>query len=111
MTKPQSKTAHMSEVHKKFKTGFPKDELILDVRDAEVYAEGHVPGSRNIPVADVSNHLDELKKYSKIYVHCGGGGKAGRAAKILTEAGLSQAIHICDSGFRWWDEQKYPKTP
>ncbi len=35
--------------------------LVLDVRDAGAYASGHVPGAVSVPLADLSQHIDELK--------------------------------------------------
>ncbi len=34
--------------------------LVLDVRGAEEYAAGHVPGARHLPVDQITAHLAEL---------------------------------------------------
>ena len=88
------------------------DELVLDVRDADEFSEGHLAGARNIPADDVVARADELRaelgKYRAIYVHCGGGGRAGRASEALTNAGLKNVVHIYESGMRSWLAAGYP---
>lgn len=84
------------------------DELILDVRSADEYRGGHVPGSRNIPHDQVGAHIAELKKYKHIYVHCQAGGRAGRASEALMNAGLTNVVCISSSGMGEWINMGYP---
>jgi 3-mercaptopyruvate sulfurtransferase SseA len=42
--------------------------LVVDVRSAEAYKGGHVPGSISVPLADIENHLAELKAAKKAIV-------------------------------------------
>jgi len=45
--------------------------LILDVRDAGSYAEGHLPGAINIPLGDLQQGLATLKASKKpIVAYC-----------------------------------------
>jgi rhodanese-related sulfurtransferase len=103
---------HMDELQKIHQAGLKSDELILDVREADDYADGHVPGSRSIPhdqiLAQPEKFRDELKAYKKVYIHCGGGGKAGRVTAALTVVGATNIVHICDSGMRSWIAAGYP---
>lgn len=45
---------------------------ILDVRPAEEFASGHVPGAINIPLDQLESHLDELPKDREIVAYCRG---------------------------------------
>ena len=48
-----------------------KAVVVIDVRGADSYAAGHIPGSRSIPLNEVSQHADELKKLKKpIVLYC-----------------------------------------
>jgi phage shock protein E len=98
----------MGELRERFGSRLPADELILDVREADEFAEGHVPGARNIPHEEVAGHLDELRGFRRVYVHCGGGGRAGKAAETLGRAGLKNVVHVRESGFRWWRDEGLP---
>ncbi len=45
--------------------------LILDVRDANAYEAGHIPGARLIPLSDLSDHLGALVPEARsIVAHC-----------------------------------------
>lgn len=78
------------------------DEIILDVRAPAEFAAGHVPGSRNIPHDQVAFHLDELKAYQRIYLHCRSGKRAQVASETLRRAGLSNIVCIAGSGMEDW---------
>ena len=55
-----------------FKTLYDKNEaVVVDVRGADAYEAGHVPGSRSIPLDQVEQHVEELKKLKKpIVLYC-----------------------------------------
>jgi ubiquinone/menaquinone biosynthesis C-methylase UbiE len=45
--------------------------LILDVRDADAYEAGHIPGARLIPLSDLADHLDALLRETRpIVAYC-----------------------------------------
>lgn len=45
---------------------------VLDVRPADEYAAGHIPGAANIPLADLEERLGELGKDREIIAYCRG---------------------------------------
>jgi rhodanese-related sulfurtransferase len=85
-----------------------KGEVILDVRSAEEFASGHVPGAINIPHDSVDAHVAELKKYARVYIHCQAGGRAGRAASRLSELGLTNLVCVSGGGMGDWLASGYP---
>ena len=45
--------------------------VVVDVRSAEAFEGGHIPGARSIPLDKVAAHADELKKLNRpILVYC-----------------------------------------
>lgn len=42
--------------------------IVLDVRDADSYKAGHIPGARSIPLDQLASHADELKAANKAIV-------------------------------------------
>jgi 3-mercaptopyruvate sulfurtransferase SseA len=42
--------------------------LVVDVRSAEAYKGGHIPGAISVPLADIEKHLAELKATKKAIV-------------------------------------------
>lgn len=45
---------------------------VLDVRCEDEFAQGHVPGARNIPFAELDKRLSELPKDAEIVAYCRG---------------------------------------
>jgi 3-mercaptopyruvate sulfurtransferase SseA len=45
--------------------------LVVDVRSAEAYTGGHIPGSVSAPLGEIEKHLEELKSAKKpIVTYC-----------------------------------------
>src|SRR4051812_35301360 len=44
--------------------------IVLDTRDAESFAQEHIPSAINIPTAELSNRLNELPKDAEIVPYC-----------------------------------------
>lgn len=61
---------------------------VVDVRDSEEYAEGHVPGARLIPLGVVLLRVHELPKDRPVYVICQSGGRSMQAAESLIQSGI-----------------------
>lgn len=61
--------------------------LIVDVRTAEEYAAGHLPGAINIPVDELRSRMDELPSDRQIAAYCQVGQRGYLATRILLQAG------------------------
>lgn len=62
---------------------------IIDVRNPDQFAERHARGSINIPLPELEQHLDEIRKMQgKVVVVCGGGTRNKRAHELLKEHGI-----------------------
>ena len=70
--------------------------ILLDVRTAEEYAEGHIPGAINIPNEDISDkRIKELPdKGQLIMVYCRTGRRSKEAAEKLAKLGYVNVIEI-----------------
>ena len=101
------KTLSMEELHAKFST-LTKDDLILDVRTPDEFADGHVPGSRNIMHTEVGMHAAELKKYKNVYVYCLAGGRVQMACHELFQHGLMNLSGVVQGGMPDWQALGYP---
>jgi len=66
-------------------TGF----VILDIRKAEDFANGHIEGSINIPMGQVGAKLDTLPKDKQIIVACYSGQTSGQTVAVLRMAGYN----------------------
>ena len=69
--------------------------VLLDVRTAEEYRDGHIDGSVNIPLDRISSIEDAVKdKNTPLYVHCLSGGRSGQAVSYLKQIGYTNAKNI-----------------
>ncbi|MDO4492026.1 MAG: rhodanese-like domain-containing protein [Lachnospiraceae bacterium] len=76
--------------------------VILDVRRADEYAEGHIPGAINIANEDIQDkEPDELPvKDQIIYVYCRSGRRSVEAATKLAALGYTNVIE-CGGILDW----------
>ena len=80
--------------------------LVLDVRSAEEFAAGHVPGARNVAYDEVEARLAELDPAREVVVYCERGPRASKAAAVLSAAGFT-VKHLAGD-MSGWREQGLP---
>jgi rhodanese-related sulfurtransferase len=80
---------------------FPENAIIWDVREPNAYAEGHIQGAVNQPIANLSaDSLTQVAADQPIYILCGGGSKAPRAAELLEGLDGSREYVVLMGGTR-----------
>ncbi len=85
------------------------DELtVLDVRGASEFAAGHIPGSLNIPYAQLFERLAEVPRDADVATICSGGKRSGLAASLLQREGFDRVIHVADGGVGTWERAGHP---
>jgi rhodanese-related sulfurtransferase len=65
----------------------PDNALLLDVRDADEFAEGHVPGSVNLPLPALRCDPSSLPKDRPILAYCKVGQRGYYAVRFLRQHG------------------------
>lgn len=69
--------------------------VLLDVRTAEEYHNGHIDGSVNVPLDRISFIVNTVRdKNTPLYVHCLSGGRSGQAVSYLKKIGYMNAKNI-----------------
>jgi rhodanese-related sulfurtransferase len=83
--------------------------IIVDVRDAAQFAEGHIREAKNIPIKELAKRMDELDKFKnrKILVVCQSGTQSAKAAGMLAKAGFPEAFGL-SGGMAAWKKQSLP---
>lgn len=75
-----------------------KGSIIIDVRSALEYKSGHIKGSQNIPLNELSTRIEYLKKLNKpLITVCRSGSRSRMAKSILTANGL-----VAYNGGSWY---------
>jgi len=72
------------------------EAILLDVRQPDEYARGHVPGARSVPLQKLRDFsLEVTDRDTPVYVYCLSGGRSHRAATALRGVGFT---HVYDLG-------------
>lgn len=74
--------------------------MMIDVRKASEFTEGHVPGAINIPMSEISQRMSEIRRDGDIICICLTGGRASVAAGILEKAGYK--VRVMEGGMKAW---------
>ena len=77
--------------------------LILDVRDADEFAKGHLKNAIQIPVKELKENLNDIEKFKDelVLVYCRSGKKSAEAINILKENGFKNLVHMKDGISKW----------
>lgn len=83
--------------------------LLLDVREADEYVQGHAPGSKLIPLGQLAQRLKEIApfKNQRVVLICRSGRRSAQATALLETAGFSAASNI-EGGMRAWQQAGLP---
>lgn len=86
-----------------------EDGVIVDIRDANDFKEGHIAGARNIPQSRLDERLGELDKFKDkpIVVVCKHGQSSGVAVAKLTKAGFARTAKL-KGGMSQWQADNLP---
>ncbi len=83
-----------------------KQGTIVDVRTPEEFTTGHVDGSVNIPLQEIPQKMDQLKKLKQpLVLCCASGNRSGKAQVFLNQFGIK-----CVNGGAWSDMNYHIKT-
>ena len=66
----------------------PSESYVLDVRDLEEFARGHVEGAANIPLNSLRERMGELPRDREILAYCAVGQRSYYASRALRLKGL-----------------------
>jgi rhodanese-related sulfurtransferase len=80
-----------------------KEAIFLDVREADEYNEGHIPGAINLPRGLLEFKINEKipDKNTKIVVYCKSGSRSALAAYVLSRMGYNNIVNL-KGGWEAW---------
>ena len=87
--------------------------LWLDVREADEYEQGAVPGAMHLPRGFLEFQVEGriLDKDAEVIVYCAGGSRSALAAKTLQDLGYRDVVSLVGGFNRWKDEGRTWTTP
>ncbi|MDI9884759.1 rhodanese-like domain-containing protein [Streptomyces sp. HNM0645] len=88
----------------------PASGLVIDVREDDEWAAGHVEGAVHIPISDFVARFGEVTEAvaggRRAYVMCRVGGRSAQVTQYLVQQGID-AVNI-DGGMQAWDSAGRP---
>lgn len=86
---------------------FDNNILVLDVRQPDEFAEGHVKNALNLPLSDMADvgQIASFDDDQSLYIHCAGGYRSVVAASLLKRQGYHNLRNI-SGGFKKIKEEK-----
>ncbi|QDE82273.1 molybdopterin biosynthesis protein MoeB [Myxococcus xanthus] len=77
---------------------------LLDVREADEYAGGRLPGALHIPRGYLELRVEsQVQRDEELVVYCAGGTRSALAAKTLKELGYERVASLAGGYNRWSD--------
>lgn len=76
---------------------------VIDVREPGEFADGHIPGARNVYVGYLAERVEDLSidPAQPVVVTCGVGHRAGLGVSILLDAGFSDVRNLLGGMTAW----------
>ena len=105
---PRSRTISAVELQTRLAQG--ATPLLLDVRTAEEWAIGRLPGALHLPVQELEQRLPEIPRNREIVVYCHHGIRAHAAAEMLQDSGYEQVLNL-EGGIDAWSATVDPELP
>jgi thioredoxin 1 len=75
---------------------------VLDVREDDEWAAGHVPNAVHIPLGQLQDRIDEVEDGSRVFVICRSGARSLKGADILFNNGID-AVSVAGGTMGWID--------
>ena len=86
-----------------------EDAQVIDVREAEEFAAGHLPDAKNVPLAKLADRISEIERFKDkpVIVCCASGMRSGKACSELGKLGFAK-VHNLSGGIDAWVGAGYP---
>lgn len=96
---PRPDTVTPEELRRRLQAG--DAPLIVDVREPDEFAGGHIPGARLLPLDDLPLRFRELPRDREIVLVCRSGNRSGVAQQWLRARGFRQVRNLVGGMLRW----------
>ena len=85
---------------------------IIDVREEDEYAQGHIKGALNIPLSQLRDRLSEIPRDVPLYLHCRSGQRSYNAVRALMQSGFKEVYNVAGSfvALSWYEYYQDRKT-
>ena len=85
-----------------------RGDVIIDVRNADEFASGHIAGAQLVPLFAVPLHMSSFSRRQPIYVVCESGARGQQASQYLDQHGYD--VRNMQGGMSAWRSAGLPVT-
>lgn len=85
-----------------------KKVVFVDVREADEFAEAHIPGALNVPIRDKDQAIAQLRGADYVVSYCIKDFRGFEMAKALKDAGVETSVILNPYGIRGWVAEGLP---
>jgi rhodanese-related sulfurtransferase len=77
--------------------------LAIDVRTQFEHFTKKIPGVYSLPLDEIEAHIEQLKSFDKVYIHCQSGNRSMQACQKLAQKGLDNIVNVV-GGIDDWEK-------
>ena len=81
--------------------------IIVDVREPDEWAEGHIEEAQHIPLGQLGARVREIPQDREVILVCHSGQRSAMATTMLLRAGYTRAVNMT-GGMDAWERQHLP---
>jgi adenylyltransferase/sulfurtransferase len=97
-------TISAAELHLQLESAYPP--FLLDVREPEEYARGHLPGTTLLPLSNLPKGVATIPRHHSVVVYCQSGRRSEQAVEQLrAQYGFSNLLSL-EGGMIAWEENE-----
>lgn len=75
--------------------------LVVDVREAHEFRQGHLEGAVNIPLSQLKSRLSEIPRDRPVFLYCRSGMRSRQAGRLLRRSGFRDVAHLAGGLAAW----------
>src|SRR5437016_1774869 len=83
---------------------------LIDVREKFEYEIARIDGAKLIPLREIAERADDLKREGPIVIHCHSGQRSAQAVRLLQQRGFANVYNL-EGGIDAWSDQVDPGVP
>jgi rhodanese-related sulfurtransferase len=107
LNRPQVPEILATDVATRLNSDAEQRPVVVDVREPDEWAEGHISGAQHIPLGQLAARTGEIPQDREVVLVCHSGQRSAAATAMLLRAGYTQAINMT-GGMVAWEKAHLP---